>query len=94
MADLVLTNPLTKANASATTGLNSQWKYAVMTYDLVKQLAAKSGVEVDESAIARAVVASMAAPIKAAVAAAVAAGGSADAIADAVVARLASALVT
>ena len=96
MSDLTLTNPLSKIDATAASGLNSIWAYSVMTHGIVKALAAKGNVDVDESAIASQIIASIAGPLKAAVVASLSnAGGSAspEAIADAVVAHFATALV-
>lgn len=58
----------------------------------VRQLAARSGVEVDESEIAQEVAAAISGPLKAAVVAAVKQGGEPAVIADAVVERLAASL--
>jgi len=88
MADLTLTNPLTKDSASATTGLNSVWFYSVASYGLLKEMAAKTGVTVDESAIVSGVVESLAGPLTAAITAVVSVGGSPDEVAAAVVQRL------
>lgn len=54
MADIILRNPLSKANASSASGLNSIWAYTVMNNTLLKAMAAKVGVtiDVDEKALA------------------------------------------
>jgi len=94
MADLTLTNPMTKEAATAANGLSNTWRLAWTNNLLLRQLLAKQGIvaDVDESQIAREVAASLTVPLKAALVAAVAKGGSAEAIADAVVAQMATQL--
>lgn len=47
MADIILTNPLSKAKSTLAGGLNSTWAYTVMNHALLKAMAAKVGVTVD-----------------------------------------------
>lgn len=66
--------------------------YAYYTWVIVRQLAAKSGVDVDEQALAAEILASLTPVLREAVATAVSAGGSPDQIADAVVAKFGATL--
>lgn len=93
MADLILTNPATKADATAASGLSSIWAYTFLNYKMLTALGVQASVAVDEKALAADLVASLAGPIKDAVSAAVTAGGSPAAIADAVVAHMGAALM-
>lgn len=92
MADLVLTNPATKADATAASGLSSIWAYTFLNYKMLTALGKAAGVDVDEAAIAASVVAGLSGPLKDAVTAAVTAGGSIDQITETVVARLTTAI--
>ena len=78
--------------SSIRNNLLHQSNAATQTVALVQQLAAKSGVDVDEAAIAREVAASVAPVLRSALVDAVKTGGTPEAIADAVVAKLGAAL--
>ena len=73
---------------------NTLWTivYLEQLLGIVRELAAKAGVDVDESAIASQVAASIAPALREALVEAVQTGGTPEAIADAVVAKLGAAL--
>lgn len=80
------------AGSSIRNNIRHQSAAASSILAIVRGIAAKSGVDVDEAAIARQVAASVAPVLRAALVEAVAVGGTPDAIADAVVAKLGAAL--
>ena len=88
MADLTLTNPATKVDATAASGLSSIWAYTFRNYKMLVALGAKAGVDVDEKALAAELTATLVGPLRDALVVEVTTGATPEAIADAVIARI------